>query len=83
MADLYSALPAEDWQTIEDEITYNFGDITYSYEVDKETWWKYVIQNKVPAWLYFVKFEGYSEDEAKALVKEAEPEEPTLFGSEE
>lgn len=83
MADYYTLLPAEDWQTLEEGIVYNFGDITYSYEADKETWWKYVIQNKVPAWLYFVKFEGYSEQEAKALVSEAEPKEPTLFGQEE
>ena len=37
---------------------------------------------KVPAWLYFVKFEGMTEEEAKAMVKEAEPKEPTLFGEE-
>ena len=38
---------------------------------------------KVPAWLYFVKFEGMTEEEAKAMVEEAQPKEPALFGDEE
>ena len=37
---------------------------------------------KVPAWLYFVKFEGMTKEEAVAMVKEAEPDEPKLFGDE-
>ena len=83
MADLYSALPAEDWQTIEDSIVYNWGDITYSYNEDKANWWKYRIQGDVPPWMYYTKFEGLSESEAKAMVAEATPKEPTLFGEEE
>lgn len=76
-ADLYALAPVGAY-----EVTYSFGDITYSYEEDKQNWWKYVVQNKVPAWLYFVKFENMTEEEAKALVKEAQPEEPRLFGEE-
>ena len=38
--------------------------------------------NKVPAWLYFVKFEGMTEEEAKAMIEEAQPDEPTLFREE-
>ena len=77
-ADLYDLAPVGVY-----EVTYDFGDITYSAEEDKATWWKYVISNKVPAWMYFVKFEGMSEEDAKAMVAEAAPKEPTLFGGEE
>ena len=45
-------------------------------------WWQYVTTGKVPAWLYFAKFEGMTEEEAKAMVKEAQPDEPKLFGDE-
>lgn len=83
MADIYTDLPAEDWAAIEEGTTYNFGDITYSYEEDKASWWKYRIQGDVPPWMYYVKFEGMSEEDAKAMVEEAQPDEPTLFGREE
>lgn len=48
-------------------------------------WRSYVAQGWVPKWLYFVKFEGMSEDEAKALCEEAEAgqrEKAGLFGAE-
>ena len=61
------------------DIDYNFGDITYSYEEDKASWKQYVIQGWVPAWKYFVKFEGMSEEEAKALVAEAQSAKKGLF----
>lgn len=54
------------------EVNFNFGDITYSYEEDRAAWRGYVLQGWVPKWLYFVKFEGMSEEEAKALTAEAE-----------
>lgn len=54
------------------DINFNFGDITYNYEEDKAAWRAYVMQGWVPKWLYFVKFEGMSEEEAKALTAEAE-----------
>lgn len=64
------------------EVTYDFGDITYNREEDRARWWQYVMQGKVPAWVYFQKFEGMSEEDAKAMVEEAQPKEPTLFGEE-
>lgn len=76
-ADLYDLTPVGVYET-----TYDFGDITYNREEDRARWWQYVVQGKVPAWLFFVKFEGMTEDEAKAMVKEAQPDEPTLFGEE-
>lgn len=65
------------------EINYNFGDITYSYEEDKAAWRAYALQGWVPKWLYFVKFEGMSEEEAKAVTEAAGSAEMEmgLFGS--
>lgn len=77
-ADLYGLAPVGTY-----EVTYDFGDITYNREEDRLRWWQYVVQGKVPAWMYFRKFEGMSEEEAKAMVEEAEPQETRLFGGEE
>lgn len=65
------------------KVVYDFSDITYNYEEEKSRWWGYVVAGKVPPWMYFVKFEGMSEEEAKAMVEEAQPKEPTLFGGDE
>lgn len=62
------------------EVVYGFGDITYNVEEDRARWWGYVQSSKVPAWMYFVKFEGMTEEDAKAMVAEAQPKTPTLFG---
>lgn len=77
-ADLYGLAPAGNY-----EITYDFGDITYNREEDRARWWQYVVQGKVPSWMYFQKFEGLSEEDAKAMVQEAQPKERAgLFGEE-
>lgn len=77
-ADLYGLAPAGVY-----EITYDFGDITYNREEDRARWWQYVVQEKVPAWIYFQKFEGLSAEDAKSMVKEAQPKErPGFFGEE-
>lgn len=77
-ADLYGYAPVGDY-----EVVYDFGDITYSYETDKQTWYSYVTQGKVPFWYYLTKFENMSEEDAKALEQAAQPKNPTLFGEEE
>lgn len=66
-ADLYGLAPIGNY-----EIVYDFGDITYSREEDRLRWMQYVSNNQVPAWMYFVKFEGMSEEDAKAMVSEAQ-----------
>lgn len=76
-ADLYGYAPHGSY-----ELTFDFGDITYSYEEDKANWKNYAALGWIPKWLYLVKFEGLTEEEAKALVKEAEPKTPALFGGE-
>ena len=78
MADLYDLAPVGEY-----EVMYDFGDITYNREEDRARWWQYVTAGKVPAWMYFTKFEGMSEEEARAMVDEATPKEPKLFGEEE
>ena len=76
-ADLYNLAPYGEYET-----TYDFGDITYNREEDRVRWWSYVIQGKVPAWKFFVKFEGMSEDDAKEMVGEAEGQAPKFFEEE-
>lgn len=76
-ASLYEQAPLGEY-----EVTYDFGDLTYNAEEDRMRWLSYVNSNLVPAWKYFEKFEGMSEDEAKAMVAEAKPAEPGLFGAE-
>lgn len=76
--DLYGLAPQGAYEAV-----FDFGDITYNREEDKARWWSYVQSGKVPAWMYFVKFEGMTEEDAKAMVKEATPKTPALFGGEE
>lgn len=78
-ADIYNLAPVGVY-----EINYAFQDITYSWEEDKQTWWKYASMNRVPFWYYLAKFEGLSVEEAKALDEEAnaEMEAGGLFGEE-
>lgn len=81
-ADLYDLASVGEY-----EVVYGFGDICYSYEEDKKTWWGYVQAGKVPFWKYLTKFENMSEEEAKELEtagKEAnKPEDGKgLFGEE-
>lgn len=81
-ADLYTDTPAEAWDRLMEQTTFNFGDITYSYNEDRANWWNYVVQKYMPAWLYFKKFEGMEEEEAKAYVEQAQPKEKGLFEEE-
>lgn len=77
-ADVYKLAPIGNY-----EVVYDFGDVTYNREEDRARWWNYVVQGKVPAWRYFVKFEGMTEEEARAMVEEAQPKEEPGFFQEE
>lgn len=79
MADLETTLPVE--MDVLDDIIFDFQDITYNFEEDRANWWKYRVQGDVPAWMYYVKFEGMTEDEAKAMVEEATPPMDTTIDS--
>lgn len=76
-ADAYGLAPRGIYETV-----YDFGDITYNREEDKARWYSYVTAGRVPFWYYLVKFEGYTEEDAKQLEKAAQLKEP-LFGVEE
>ena len=73
-ADLYGLAPRGAY-----ELVYDFGDITYNRDEDRSRWWGYVQSGTVPAWMFFVKFEGMTEEDAKAMTEEAQPKTPTLF----
>ena len=77
-ADLYDYAPVGEYDGV-----YDFGDITYNRDEDRSRWYSYVTQGKIPFWYYLVKFEGFTEEDAKAIQAEAQPQEPTLFGKEE
>lgn len=65
------------------EVAYDFADLTMNEEEDKARWWGYVLQNKVPFWYYLMRFEGMTEEDAKALEAEAAPTGGGLFPAEE
>lgn len=76
-ADLYALAPVGTY-----EIVYDFGDITYNRDEDRARWYSYVTAGRVPFWYYLVKYEGYSEQDAKKLEEAAKTKE-TLFGDDE
>jgi A118 family predicted phage portal protein len=53
------------------KVHYYFKDITANFEEDRKRNLELVKNNILPKWKYLVKFEGYTEEEAKELVKEA------------
>lgn len=79
-ADLYNLAPVGTYET-----SYGFGDLTYNYDEDRNRWYQYAAQGKVPFWMYLVKFEGMSEDEAKEVCRLAKEENQSegLFEGEE
>lgn len=65
------------------EVVFDFGDITYNRDEDRARYWGYVQAGRYPFWRFLVKFEGYTEEDAKLIEREARPKEPTLFGGDE
>ena len=61
-------------------MAYDFGDITYNRDEDRVRWWGDVPAGKVPAWMFFMKFEGMTEKDAKSMTEEAAPKGTSLFG---
>lgn len=76
--DLYGDAPTGDY-----EIFYDFGDITYNVEEDRARWYSYVLAGKIPFWRYLVKFEGFTEEEAREIEAEATPQFELFGGTEE
>ena len=79
-ADLYDKAPAGVY-----EVVYDFSDITYSFEEERAHHYQLAIQGHFPWEEYYVRFLGYSREEAQQLLAMAKNEQkaPTLFGGEE
>lgn len=76
-ADLYNLAPRGTY-----EISYDFADLTLNEDEDKARWYGYVTAGHVPFWYYLMRFEGMTEEEAKALEAATEKQEQ-IFGAEE
>ncbi len=76
-ADLYQLAPVGTY-----EVSYDFQDITMNFDEDRLRHWQYVQQGKYPLYRYYVEFEGMSEEEARAVVAEAQAEQPKEEGLE-
>ena len=74
-ADLYDYAPVGEY-----EVSFSFGDLTYSYDEDRARHWQYVQQGKYPLYRYYMEFEGMSEEEARQIVDEANKEGQTEKG---
>ena len=79
-ADLYNLAPLGVYET-----TYDFDDITYNREEDRAHHYALAMQGHYPWEEYYVKFLGYSREDAQMLLAMAEKQrkQPTLFGNEE
>ncbi len=66
LADMYSLAPKGEYET-----SFYFKDITSNFEEDRKRNIELVKCNILPKWKYLVEFEGYTEEEAKEMVKEA------------
>lgn len=66
-ADLYSLAPSGAYK-----IAYDFGDITYNEDEDRNRNYQLMIQGIIPKWYYLMKWEGFSEEDAKKIATEAE-----------
>lgn len=74
-ADLYDLAPSGAYKA-----EYDFGDITYNEDEDRNRNYQLMIQGIIPKWYYLMKWEGFSEEDAKKIAEEAaEPEEEGLF----
>lgn len=79
-ADLYGLAPVGTY-----EITYDFSDITYSFEEERAHHYQLANQGHYPWEEYYVRFLGYPREEAQQLLAMAKNEQkkPSLFGGEE
>ena len=80
IADLYEKAPVGSYT-----VDFDFGDITYNADEDRNRWYQLMVQGVIPKWYYLVKHEGMGEDEAKAVVAaadEANAAKTALFAAE-
>lgn len=78
LATLYNLAPVGTYKT-----AYDFDDsIVNDPAQRKQMFWQYVTAGKFPFWRYLMEFEGYSEDEAKAIESESAGSMTNPFGFE-
>lgn len=85
MADIYTNLPAEDWETIKKEMNISFLDITYNAEEDKMFAYQLSQNGYMPKWQFLSEYCKRTKKEAKEMVAEAKSENEqnsSLFGEE-
>jgi len=76
MATLYQLSPVGTYET-----SYNWDDSIINNPSDsKQMFWQYVVAGKYPFWRYLVKYEGYSEDEAREIETDAQSSVSASFG---
>jgi len=76
LATLYNLAPPGAYTT-----AYDWDDsIINDPSQRKQMFWQYVTAGKFPFWRYLVEFEGYSEDDAKAIAEEAQGSLSNPFG---
>lgn len=76
-ADLYNLAPAGAY-----DVAYDFGDITYNVDEDRNRNYQLMVQGIIPRWYYLMKWEGFSEEEARRIAEDAanaESEKEGLF----
>ncbi|MCC8069574.1 MAG: hypothetical protein LIO71_07485 [Ruminococcus sp.] len=64
-ADLYHLAPVGKY-----EVSYYFKDITQSFSEDRQRFYNLAMAGKYPWRLYYMNYEGYSQDEAKEILSE-------------
>ncbi len=65
------------------EITFDWDDsIIVDKDARRQQYWQYVTAGKFPMWKFLTEFEGYTEEEAKAIVNDAAETVPRLFEDE-
>lgn len=77
-ADLYSLAPVGNY-----EVVYDFGDITYNREEDRARAYQLTLQGFYTKEYYLEKYEGFTPEDAAAMVEAAQPKEEPGFFQEE
>lgn len=77
-ADLYKLAPVGNY-----EVVYDFGDITYNREEDRARAYQLTLQGFYTKEYYLEKYEGFTPEDAAAMVEAAQPKEEPGFFQEE
>lgn len=85
MADIYTNLPAEDWEKLKEKMNIDFLDITYNAEEDKMFAYQLSQNGYMPKWQFLSEYCKRTKEEAQEMIASAQAEQPKesgLFGEE-